>query len=62
MIILHDCIHVDSNCAIDMLLQSAIDVSLFTKDANEILETVNTKRAIAILLTSIPVAWAIACI
>lgn len=56
MIILHDCIHVDSNCAIDMLLQSAIDVSLFTKDANEILETVNTKRAIAILLTSIPVA------
>lgn len=27
--------HVDSNCAVDMLLQSAIDVRLFAKDAKK---------------------------
>jgi len=36
---------VDSNCAVDMLLQSAIDVSLFAKDAEDILEK-DMKRAI----------------
>lgn len=54
------CMHVDSNCAVDMLLQNAIDVSLFAKDAEDILETDNTKRAISnsvvIPLTLIPVA------
>lgn len=37
--------HVDSNCAVDMLLQRAIDVSLFAKNTKDILEKY-TKKAI----------------
>lgn len=52
--------HVDSNCAIDMLPQNAIDVSLFAKDAEDILEK-DTKGAIpisiAISLTSISITY-----